>query len=997
MTTNQNFNSMGDLDSQFNTLSFPFPNQFQRPDYLPNMFEHGFKTEDIQPQGMNNYSCPVMNPFASNNYNYDTNNQWTSNYLTPNTISFANLANPGLFVKNDFCNLPQQQALLENPNPLPHPNPNSNPESHNNNNNFVQLIIPNKQCVTVSGRDFRVIQNNVNFKSYNPRESTIDPNIFKKGEILSEVAKNNLLLLEQKLVADFTLNKVQQYVKLYQSNEMHDVVLTFENGEEIKAHRVVLLQSPYFERVFQTLKSLPNEPVKILMPEYLRANSFKKVLRYMYYAEIETHELDIMDLIMAREILLTAYSLRLYGLMSIVLVRVIIPKMDKLMCVELLKDSFEREDKKSKLIWKTLQHYCLNFFALHSKSILNKYSRLLEGIDTKLIYKMINKALTKCSDIQHMYELLSVLVQSGFASNILDILEKVPFVKEKDRKFDTKYLHNIQELLISTDPKSCYITDLLTNKKDISPDVVNSILEENKQDRSMMEISAAPLSNHLELNLKHNPNSQEFFEPNEWPEIKKMDPVYEMKMQLASGAKNKSIVSQSFDSDSRSWRLILDIEEDYKVSAFLVEKGNPAHSLFGTPFKNEFTSTKFLVQIQHGEIEYETILFHTFANEHHYAVGHRKFVSLPNLAVDSKIQVRVWMMEFPVYSCAVQYISTRFNDLLKATFQDHDISKIITLKPDEKNYLGTKMNNLNQPQYKTGPQLEEKKLKAEAKKRKSMHFLEENFFKESTGLPPENTDYADPLAAHAIHPVTGNLRQATEINRIPSLIPETQQQIKTKPKRFQELNPYDFYYLVSSDYLTIEHEKFLIYFLYKFTLEKSEDMVSLISFGLRFSFIELSKLFNAARDLLTVRHNITFIHKLDFEINMRISSHQPFDRPRKFYSAEMYQNWTFKDDLLRWLIESDHHQGYRLKIEELHKIIKSKEELLKSQKAELDSQLKQINPPVSQHVVQEGLKKPKLHPFVEQALIKKSQQQQQSSQYPNQGVLTLVKDKCNIF
>jgi len=821
--------------------------------------------------------------------------------------------------------------------------------------------------------------------------------------------KKNLQILEEKLLSDSALTKVQQYIKLYQSNEAHDVIMRFENSAEIRAHKIVLLQSPYFERAFQNLKGLPNEPISILMPEYLRVNSFKKVLRYMYHAEIDSQELEVMDLMMAREILLTAYALRLYGLMSTVLVRTIIPKMDKPMCIEFLKDSFNREDKKSKLIWKTLQHYCLNFFALHSKSILNKFSKLLEGVHHDLIFRIVSKALTKCCDIQHMYELLSLLVQNGFASNLLDILEKVPSINESDRKFDTKYIHNAKELLRNLDPKSCYLTDLIVNRDSLSAigapnskrHLINSILEENKSDSSAQlspSSAKSQLSNHLELNLKHDPNN--FSKFNEWPEATTLDPVYEMKIQLPvnGDAKNKSIVSQLFDSDSRSWRLVLDVEEDFKISAFLMEKGNPSHNFFGGPFKNEFTSVKFLVQIQNAGNEHQTLLFHTFANDHHYSVGHRKFASLPNLAFDNTIHVKVWMTEFPIYSCAIQYISTRFNDILKATFQDQDVSNIITVQADEKNFLGTKQNHLNQPKYKTGPQCEEKRLRGEANKRKSINFLEDNFFRTATSnrilAHHDNQSSADPLAAHAIHPLQTHPR--TEINRIPNLTAAVKN--TCPPKRFEELNPYDFYYLVSSDYLTIEHEKFLLYFFYKYALKKSDQMVSLISFGLRFSFIELPRLFNAARDVHPVRNNITFIHKLDYEINMRISSNKPTDRPRKFYSAEMYLNWNFKDDLMRWLIESDHHQGYRLKIDELKKIIKSKEDQLKQAEtilSDMDLKMRKIDLAVSQHTIPQGAPT-KLNPFIQEALLKRSQQQQQQ-QREDLSVLTLVKDKCNIF
>lgn len=95
--------------------------------------------------------------------------------------------------------------------------------------------------------------------------------------------------------------------------------------------------------------------------------------------------------------------------------------------------------------------------------------------------------------------------------------------------------------------------------------------------------------------------------------------------------------------------------------------------------------------------------------------------------------------------------------------------------------------------------------------------------------------------------------------------------------------------------------------MYHYGLDKSDDDLTLVIYGLRFSYVELSKLFNMARDLLPLRSNKVFISKLDLEISKRINCNEPFDRPRRFYSNEMYKKWSFKQDFINWLIESDHH------------------------------------------------------------------------------------------
>ena len=41
--------------------------------------------------------------------------------------------------------------------------------------------------------------------------------------------------------------------------------------------------------------------------------------------------------------------------------------------------------------------------------------------------------------------------------------------------------------------------------------------------------------------------------------------------------------------------------------------------------------------------------------------------------------------------------------------------------------------------------------------------------------------------------------------------------------------------------------------MYNYAIKKPDDQLNIIVYGLRFSFVELSKLFNMARDLLPMR------------------------------------------------------------------------------------------------------------------------------------------------
>ena len=93
-----------------------------------------------------------------------------------------------------------------------------------------------------------------------------------------------------------------------------------------------------------------------------------------------------------------------------------------------------------------------------------------------------------------------------------------------------------------------------------------------------------------------------------------------------------------------------------------------------TPFRFEFTSCKVLLQIKDDGADHDAIFFYSFPNDHYYTIGYRKFVHLPYLVNKNQIAVNVWIVENPVYSSALQFMSTRFNEQLKEAFKENDIA-----------------------------------------------------------------------------------------------------------------------------------------------------------------------------------------------------------------------------------------------------------------------------------------------------------------------------------
>jgi hypothetical protein len=84
--------------------------------------------------------------------------------------------------------------------------------------------------------------------------------------------------------------------------------------------------------------------------------------------------------------------------------------------------------------------------------------------------------------------------------------------------------------------------------------------------------------------------------------------------------------------------------------------------------------------------------------------------------------------------------------------------------------------------------------------------------------------------------------------------------------------------------LNIDHEKFILFFLYRYAINKTEQELVLLLKGLRFSYLEIKHLLDLARDHLVIRQNSYFIKKIEYEFQKRFHNLISIDeKPRKLY------------------------------------------------------------------------------------------------------------------
>ncbi len=77
------------------------------------------------------------------------------------------------------------------------------------------------------------------------------------------------------------------------------------------------------------------------------------------------------------------------------------------------------------------------------------------------------------------------------------------------------------------------------------------------------------------------------------------------------------------------------------------------------------------------------------------------------------------------------------------------------------------------------------------------------------------------------------------------------------------------YYLLQSDNLNIEYERYIIYFLYKYAVHRSEKEIRLLINGIRFAYVEIDVILDLIRDHVTLRNNKLFKKKVYNIFNSR--------------------------------------------------------------------------------------------------------------------------------
>ena len=696
-------------------------------------------------------------------------------------------------------------------------NNNINPNSNTTNNNYENgnyFINPHKDhfksSIKFQKYERKILENNnlhnklenfiykENFNLQNPfsdEEETSNNNQYKSSKNippnnLNKQSRDNGQII--KLDKENKNDKFYEYIsnvyltkdendtisnpvfeELYKTQNCYDLILTLKN-EEITAHKIVVLpQSHSFKNLVSNNNNtkMPNEIVKVHLPENFKKNIFKEILKFFYTKKISAN-LDILDL---REMLLMADDLIIFSLQKILIVKYIIPNMTKESSIKFIKDSYLRPSSSENFeVWNLLGKFSLSCLAKNFSYLIKNHRNEFLGMEWELLFKCVEQSVLYLTDENQLPNIIKLIIDTDYGKDIFDLINKLSKNFNNARNYNIQNFE-IKEILLKLDPTKPIELPLLTdevvyyekfsstenNFSNINnPELFNNInntqgnkpnqekfffsekksdnLEDRQNNINLLPINSKKNNTNLinqenkipggnTIKFSNNnytsntkfPNTNQVvekhnvelakdkfdfleFKKNNDPSpagnyidsniinLKKHKPTFSFIFNYNQDTLYPcTIITEAFNTLSRSWNLKLDLNKEYDVSLYLVERGSPLIDennkslsyLFENKFSVKFNSILFELEIKDLTFEKNSVIFYSFISGQNQIIGYENFFNLKQLGKKDQCVINIWINEFHLHSACLHYISDNFQQLANSAKNKTEGNKNINNNP----------------------------------------------------------------------------------------------------------------------------------------------------------------------------------------------------------------------------------------------------------------------------------------------------------------------------
>ena len=807
-----------------------------------------------------------------------------------------------------------------------------------------------------------------------------DDNLFYDSEIDSKSINEKLYI---KLAKEYLNDEEQKerykynpsFENLYYNHDFSDVIIKL-NTNTIYAHKVVLASS---SKVFMELIKSAEEEFKnsrnnnynmnngtniieILLPENFDFKIFNEIIKWIYCGKIK----DNLSVETLRIMLIMSEKLKIISLVKILIIKYIIPQINKENAISLCIESYSRggTNKETSSCWDILLNCSLNYIGKNNISLIKTNPEKLLIMDTGLLIKCIKICMDNIVDLEQLSSLLQILIQKGIANNIFELLYQEVDKVKMCRCYDLQNI-NIDLLLNYFEPKNQPFSLPLINEDT----VVNNVIIVNNNDininnnNKFSDNFTSPFNlydtdkNNIDINNKTiSINSKEHSFLSTSLNSKKNPVLNKTNTNFTfgrndGGALNDSNINNSSLSESNNNLYIYDNNEEEKNYNEIYNYLSPNTN---TNFHENITNDKYFVfdfifQFP-NEMKFSDMKLSGGVSVFSEKFEYRNHLWSIKIDIDNKGDFSFFLIErgpsvnFDKNNSLLKYNSILFEFIIRDTDFEKSNQIFFSFVKNQHQIIGHRnFININQLTNKNRFHF------ILYMKRFPLHsgilqYFNDNFnyifLNKNNPIDKNRNLYL--MSKENLKNQNNNIYHKKNKNLLDLIISENsnhQNEINDIKFEYLNINQFDLSNLIYSDYLPVESENSVIGAIYFYCLKKEPKDIDNIMKAIRYEFINFRILCSLARDHDIIKNCPTFRKEFKIELKKRIkkmndSNCSLYDNNKKRINLRKYikrKNYSMNinedglsgmnisDEIITFFLEKRHHEEYKDKVISLKK------------------------------------------------------------------------------
>ena len=766
------------------------------------------------------------------------------------------------------------------------------------------------------------------------------------------------------------------FESLYYNHDFSDVIIKLNNNT-IYAHKVVLASS---SKVFMELIKSAEEEFKnsrnnnyninngtniieILLPENFDFKLFNEIIKWIYCGKIN----DNLSIETLRIMLIMSEKLKIFSLVKILIIKYIIPQINKENAISLCIESYSRggTNKETSSCWDILLNCSLNYIGKNNITLIKTNPEKLLIMDTGLLIKCIKICMDNIVDLEQLSSLLQILIQKGIANNIFQLLYQEVDKVKMCRCYDLQNI-NIDLLIKYFEPNNQPFSLPLINEDTVVNNIIivnNNDININNNNNRFSDNFTSPFNlydtdkNNSEINNKTiSINSKEHSFLSTSLNSKKKDVLIKNNSNFTfgrneGGTLNDSNINNSSLSESNNNLYIYDNNEEEK-------NYNEIHN-----YLSPNTNTNFHENIINDKYYVFDFIFQ-FPNEKKFAemklsgglsVFSEKFEYRNHLwsikvDIDNKGDFSFYLIErgpsdnFDKNNSLLKYNSILFEFIIRDTNFEKSNQIFFSFVKNQHQIIGHRnFININQLTNKNRFHfiLYIKRFPLHSG---ILQYFNDNFnyifLNKHNPIDKNRNLYL--MSKENLENQNNNIYNKKNKNLLDLIISESnnhQNEINDIKFEYLNINQFDLSNIIYSDYLPVESENSVIGAIYFYCLKKEPKDIDNIMKAIRYEFINFRILCSLARDHDIIKNCPTFRKEFKIELKKRIkkmndSNCSLYDNnnkrinlrkyiKRKNYSMSINEDglsgMNISDEIITFFLEKRHHEEYKDKVISLKK------------------------------------------------------------------------------